>query len=223
MSNQYAVRRALVDSAGKEQAGGDLLGRALDIGVALAAAVFLAPIVAIAATLIALERRGPILFRHERIGRGGKAFLVYKFRTMLTDADMVLERHLAEDAAARAEWAADHKLRKDPRVSRLGFFLRATSIDEIPQLLNVLRGEMSIVGPRPITLAEVGRYGAYYSCYCSVRPGITGVWQVSGRNNISYQRRVEMDALYARRKSVLFDLKLIAATIPAVLSRRGSY
>jgi lipopolysaccharide/colanic/teichoic acid biosynthesis glycosyltransferase len=117
----------------------------------------------------------------------------------------------------------DHKLRVDPRVTGLGLFLRKSSLDELPQLINVLMGEMSIVGPRPIVQAEAARYGRHFKAYCSVRPGITGIWQVSGRNNVSYRRRILMDALYARRKCVALDVKLILATIPAVLARKGSY
>ena len=165
----------------------------------------------------------PVLFHHERIGRYGKTFKVVKFRTMAVNSEELLQRYLANSEAARREWAADHKLRKDPRVSKLGAFLRTSSLDELPQLVNVLAGDMSIVGPRPIVAAEVERYGGLFEAYCSVRPGITGIWQVSGRNDVSYARRVEMDALYARKKSVLLDIRIIAATIPAVLLRKGSY
>lgn len=139
------------------------------------------------------------------------------------DSQERLARHLAQDPAARREWEKDHKLRDDPRITALGRFLRKSSIDEIPQLLNVLAGEMSIVGPRPIVLDEIYRYGSRFASYCKVRPGITGLWQVSGRNNVNYRRRVAMDVAYVRNRSVLLDLKIIAATIPAVLQSRGSY
>ena len=199
------------------------LGRLLDVIVAVLALCVLSPVMAIVALMVVLERRGPIVFRHTRVGLGGRRFPVLKFRSMRIDADQVLAAHLSSDPAAAAEWARDHKLRDDPRITPLGRFLRKSSLDELPQLFNVLAGHMSIVGPRPIVEAEVRRYGRFFQAYCSVRPGITGVWQVSGRNNVTYRRRVAMDALYARRKSVLLDLRLMMATVPAVLMRRGSY
>ena len=150
-------------------------------------------------------------------------FKCLKFRSMLVDADRRLQELLAQDPVARAEWERDHKLRDDPRITALGSFLRRSSVDEIPQLFNVLRGEMSLVGPRPIVAAEVPRYRRYINHYCSVTPGITGLWQVSGRNDVSYRRRVALDVTYARSKSLLFDLKILAATVPAVLLRKGSY
>jgi lipopolysaccharide/colanic/teichoic acid biosynthesis glycosyltransferase len=191
--------------------------------LALIALVAFAPLMLMVATLVAAERRGPVLFRHTRIGLDGKEFRLLKFRSMHIHGDAILAAHIAANPAAAQEWAQDHKLRDDPRVSGLGTFLRKSSLDELPQLFNVLNGEMSIVGPRPIVQSEVARYGRFFKCYCSVRPGITGIWQVSGRNNVSYRRRILMDALYARRKCVVLDLKLILATIPAVLARRGSY
>jgi lipopolysaccharide/colanic/teichoic acid biosynthesis glycosyltransferase len=195
----------------------------LDISLALIALIAFTPLMLLVAALVATERSGPILFRHTRIGLHGRHFRVLKFRTMHVDGDALLAAHMAAHPVAAAEWALDHKLRKDPRVTRLGTFLRRSSLDELPQLFNVLVGDMSIVGPRPIVQSEVARYGRFFKAYCSVRPGITGLWQVSGRNNVSYHRRVLMDALYARRKCVAFDIKLILATIPAVLARKGSY
>ena len=221
--NQDTVRRALVESAAQQRALHEFGCRALDLAVAMIALIALAPLLALAALAVALERKGPIIFAHGRIGRDGREFKVLKFRSMAMEGERLLMEHLAKDSAARAEWEADHKLRNDPRITPLGKFLRSSSIDELPQLFNVLRGEMSIVGPRPIVASEVGRYGDFFSAYCSVRPGITGVWQVSGRNNISYQRRVEMDALYSRRKTILLDIRIMLATVPAVLSRRGSF
>ena len=223
MLEQDIARRALVESASQEKAAGEILGRTLDLVVATLAIILLAPLIALTAVAIIAEKKGPVLFAHERIGRHGRTFSVLKFRSMAVDGERILRDHLAADEAARAEWDADHKLRHDPRVSALGRFLRSSSVDELPQLFNVLRGDMSIVGPRPIVLAEVPKYGDLFAAYCTVRPGITGIWQVSGRNNITYQRRVEMDALYARRKSVLLDVRLMLATIPAVLTRRGSF
>ena len=199
------------------------LDRAFDVALSALALLFLAPLLLIVSLVVALEGRGPIVFAHPRIGRDGRVFRVLKFRSMVVDGDRVLRDHLAACPEAAAEWAADHKLRNDPRVTRIGGFLRKSSLDELPQFWNVLRGEMSIVGPRPIVQAEVPRYGRLFKAYCLVRPGITGVWQVSGRNDISYRRRVAMDAVYARRKSVYLDVKIILATVPAVLARKGSY
>lgn len=195
----------------------------MDVTIALAAILFSAPLMLIIAALIAFEGQGPVLFSHRRVGLHGRTFMVRKFRTMCRDADVVLAQHLATDGMAAEEWRRDHKLRCDPRITALGSFLRKSSLDELPQLFNVLAGEMSMVGPRPIVEAEIVRYGRRYPLYCSVRPGITGLWQVSGRNDVTYRRRVCMDVAYARRKSILLDVRLMVATIPAVLARKGSY
>ena len=216
------VRRELV-RAPKRHPFEPAAGRVLDMVVAALALCLLSPVMLIVALMVALERRGPVIFRHTRIGLGGRRFPVLKFRSMRMDADQVLAAHLASEPAAAAEWARDHKLRDDPRITPLGRLLRKTSLDELPQLWNVLLGDMSVVGPRPIVEAEIQRYGRFFDAYCGIRPGITGVWQVSGRNNVTYRRRIAMDALYARRKNVLLDLRLIAATVPAVLMRKGSY
>ena len=216
-----AVRSALVHARAPRSPAWSC--RMLDLTVAMVALLLLGPLMGLVALAVLLERRGPVLFRHTRIGMGGQPFQVLKFRSMAMDGDRILAEHLSHSPAAAAEWARDHKLKVDPRVSSLGRFLRKTSLDELPQLINVLRGEMSVVGPRPIVQAEVARYGRAFVCYCAVQPGITGIWQVSGRNDISYRRRVAMDALYSRRKSVALDLRLIAATVPAVVLRRGSY
>jgi len=195
----------------------------MDVAIALAAIVVFLPAFIIIAIAVALERQGPIIFAQRRIGRHGVAFKLYKFRSMHVDGDRIFADHIDASPDAAAEWARDHKLQRDPRVTRLGRFLRRSSLDELPQLFNVLRGDMSIVGPRPIVEAEVRRYGRFFRYYCAVRPGITGIWQISGRNHVTYRRRVAMDALYAQKKTVLLDIKIIAATIPAVLSRTGSY
>jgi lipopolysaccharide/colanic/teichoic acid biosynthesis glycosyltransferase len=142
---------------------------------------------------------------------------------MVLNSDAVLAELLATSPSARAEWARDHKLKNDPRITPLGRFLRSSSLDELPQLWNVLVGEMSLVGPRPIVSAEVMRYGMRFSYYCACRPGITGLWQVSGRNDVSYRRRVALDSIYARRCSLLLDSIILVRTFPAVLARRGSY
>ncbi|CAN5136266.1 hypothetical protein BH09PSE2_BH09PSE2_12530 [soil metagenome] len=198
-------------------------GRAVDIFLASLVLLFTAPLLLTIVALMWVQGDGPIVFGHRRIGRGGRHFQCLKFRSMFPDADLRLRELLADDAGARAEWAADHKLRSDPRITPLGGFLRKTSLDELPQLFNVLKGDMSLVGPRPIVDAERVRYGRRMAAYQSVRPGITGLWQVSGRNNTSYRRRVALDVTYARRKSVALDCRIMIATIPAVLFSRGSY
>lgn len=205
------------------KSGSALAIRALDILVAVAAIILLAPILLVVAAAIWLSRSGPVLFRQQRIGRDGEHFTCLKFRTMRADADTHLHHLLATCSVSQQEWEQDQKLRNDPRVTRFGNFLRRSSIDELPQLLNVLAGEMSIVGPRPIVISEAPRYGRYIRHYYATRPGITGVWQISGRNNTSYRRRIACDILYVRSQSVITNLKIIAGTIPAVLKARGAY
>lgn len=200
-----------------------VLTAAMNFVVALIALVFLAPVMIAVGLMVFAQDGGPVLFAHRRIGRNGRYFYCLKFRSMAVDAEQRLAQLLASDPAARAEWERDHKLRDDPRVTRLGSFLRKSSLDELPQLINVLRGEMSLVGPRPIVDAEIPKYGRRFESYCAVKPGITGLWQVSGRNDTSYRARVAMDCIYARQRNVLMDGMIIAATVPAVLMRKGSY
>src|SRR5581483_4997590 len=197
--------------------------RALDIVIALVALIFVLPLMGIVALAIFLQDRGPIVFAHRRVGRGGKPFYCYKFRSMAVDAEARLAELLARDPAAREEWARDHKLRNDPRVTPLGAFLRRSSLDELPQLINVLQGSMSLVGPRPIVDAEIPRYGRRFTHFFVVKPAITGLWQVSGRNDVSYRTRVALDCIYARSYSPRLYLWIVIVTIPAVLSRKGSY
>jgi lipopolysaccharide/colanic/teichoic acid biosynthesis glycosyltransferase len=191
--------------------------------VAILILLFCTPLLVLVALSIFVYDGGPVLFAHRRIGRDGRTFRCLKFRSMAVDAEARLERLLATDAAARREWQADHKLRSDPRITPVGGFLRKTSLDELPQLFNVLRGEMSLVGPRPVVQDEARRYGRRFAHYCAVRPGITGLWQVSGRNDVSYGRRVALDVLYTRHKSLRLDLSILLRTVPAVLLRSGSY
>ncbi|WP_254602826.1 sugar transferase [Sphingomonas bacterium] len=200
----------------------DWASRALDIAIALVALVFLSPFLFLIALLV-WQSGGPALFGHRRIGMGGKAFTCWKFRTMHVDSDHLLHEVLATCAIARREWECDHKLRSDPRISRIGMFLRKSSLDELPQLLNVLNGTMSIVGPRPIVQAEAFRYGRYFTFYCEVRPGITGLWQVNGRNSTTYRRRVACDVMYVRSKAPINDIRIMLKTIPAVCFARGAY
>jgi Undecaprenyl-phosphate galactose phosphotransferase WbaP len=197
--------------------------RTLDIALALAGGVFLLPLLLAVAIAIKLSSQGPVFYSQRRIGKGQKPFDAWKFRTMVQHADKILAEHLARDAALRKEWERDHKLRNDPRVTKLGKVLRTLSIDELPQLWNVLRGEMSLIGPRPIVWAEVSRYADRFEVYTRVLPGITGLWQVSGRNDTDYQQRVELDAYYVHNWSPWLDLYVLARTFKAVLNRRGAY
>jgi lipopolysaccharide/colanic/teichoic acid biosynthesis glycosyltransferase len=196
--------------------------RAFDILSAAVLLAFVAPLMLILYVLVSLDG-GPAIFAHRRVGEGGRIFRCLKFRSMYPDAAERLQDILLNDPQARAEWARDHKLRRDPRITPLGRFLRASSLDELPQLFNIIRGEMSVVGPRPIVQAEIVRYGARFESYRRMRPGLTGLWQVSGRNNVDYRRRVAMDVLYSRRNSFLLDMRIVAMTVPAVLLSRGSY
>ncbi len=199
------------------------LTRLFDVIGACLLLVFVAPLFLMVAVAIAAQRTGPVFFRQTRIGRRGRTFQVIKFRTMVPDAEQKLALYLAQNPQAAAEWGADHKLRHDPRTTEFGRFLRRSSVDELPQLINVIWGDMSLVGPRPSVAAEIPRYGRHFAAYTSVKPGLTGRWQVSGRNDVAYSRRVRMDAAYARSRCVALDVKILFMTIPAVLKRRGSY
>ena len=184
--------------------------------------VFFSPFLAVIAVLIFVREGGPVVFAHRRIGRGGQEFNCLKFRTMVRDADRVLEEHLARDPNARAEWDATFKLADDPRIMRLGRLLRKTSLDELPQLWNVLRGDMSMVGPRPIVAEERHFYKEFIADYVSVLPGLTGAWQVGGRSATTYDARVAMDVDYVRNRSFFGDLKIVVKTIVVVLRRDGA-
>jgi lipopolysaccharide/colanic/teichoic acid biosynthesis glycosyltransferase len=196
--------------------------RVLDVCISIALLAFLAPLMALIALAVFVFDPGPVIFAHRRVGRSGTPFHCYKFRSMYLGAEERLQAVLAADPARRAEWIRDQKLSDDPRVTRLGSVLRITSLDELPQLVNVLKGEMSLVGPRPIVQAEVARYGRFIAAYYSVKPGLTGLWQVTGRSNTTYRRRVASDVFYARSRSMVLDLRILAATVPAVIAARGS-
>jgi len=191
------------------------------IGATLLGIVF-APLILAICVLLRREG-GPIIFRHRRVGRDGKAFDCLKFRSMVRDADRVLRNLLDQHPELRAEWLRDHKLRDDPRITSVGRFLRRTSLDELPQLWNVIRGEMSLVGPRPVVREELLRYGRCACIYLSARPGVTGLWQVTGRNNTDYRRRVVLDVYYVRRQNVLLDLYILLKTTQVVVGGRGAY
>lgn len=200
-----------------------LLKRGMDLLLTVLGGLLAFPLMLALGIAIRLDSPGPALFTHQRIGRNGKHFKVIKFRTMAVDGDAILERHLDKNPEARAEWDATQKLRDDPRITRVGRFLRKTSLDELPQLCNVICGEMSLVGPRPIVDDEIDKYGAAYELYTRVRPGLTGLWQVSGRNNTSYEDRVWLDRHYVCNWSVWFDVLILARTVPEVLRCSGAY
>lgn len=197
--------------------------RAVDLVLTVAMLVLLAPLFLLLAVLIKLDSRGPVLYRQGRIGRGQTRFRVWKFRSMCQNADQVLAEYLACNPSLELEWQREHKLRKDPRITRVGRFLRKTSLDELPQLWNVLRGEMSLVGPRPIVDSEVRKYGDSFALYLQVIPGLTGLWQVSGRNECTYRERVELDNYYVRNWSPWLDLYLLARTVRVVATGYGAY
>jgi len=202
--------------------GAAVLKRLLDLVGAIALGLLFSPLMI---TIILLMRRdgSSVIYRHRRVGRSGKMFSCLKFRTMVPNADQVLRDLLASDPDLRAEWIHAHKLRNDPRVTRLGRFLRRTSLDELPQLLNVLRGEMSLVGPRPVVREELLRYGRNVAAYLAAKPGITGLWQVTGRNNTDYRRRVVLDTYYVRNQNLSLDLYILIKTTGVVLGGKGAY
>jgi exopolysaccharide production protein ExoY len=212
-----ALRRA-VGRQGTHR--GELAKRAMDVAGATLLLALLTPLTAVLLALVWVGGGSP-LFGHERVGRGGKRFLCWKIRTMVPDAPERLEAVLRSDPALAAEWGRDHKLRHDPRVTRLGRFLRLTSLDEVPQLWNVLLGEMSLVGPRPVTAAELTKYGPAARHYLAVLPGLTGMWQLEGRNDIPYSRRVLLDRYYVMTRSISLDFGLLCKTPVALIRRTG--
>ena len=191
--------------------------RSIDILVALTCLVLLSPLMVVIGLLVMWSTGTACVYKHRRVGRNGQPFNCYKFQSMLPNSDAILREHLRTRPEAAREWEANHKLRRDPRVTRFGRFLRATSLDELPQLFNVLRGDMSCVGPRPIVFAELMRYGPSASVYFKVRPGLTGLWQVSGRSQLTYADRVALDRHYVMHRSLAVDLLIIVRTLPAVM------
>ncbi|KEF42833.1 MAG: galactosyl-1-phosphate transferase [Cyanobium sp. CACIAM 14] len=228
-SSQLLRAPAQVLSAEELIAGQSKRGRVIkrsgDIVFSLAVLTLGSPVFLMLALLVKLTSRGPIFYVQQRVGRDYRSFGCIKFRTMRRDADRLLSKILAESPDLDEEFRNDYKLKNDPRVTRLGKFLRRSSLDELPQFLNVLRGEMSVVGPRPIVRSELPRYGSRMDEVLAVRPGLTGLWQVSGRNNLSYPERVRLDVRYARRRSFLMDLRIIVRTIGVILDPRdrGAY
>lgn len=196
--------------------------RAFDIIVSGSALFVLAPIFAVIGLMIKRDG-GSAFYSDRRIGVDGRVFGCLKFRSMIVNSRKVLEDHLASNPAAAAEWAETQKLKSDPRVTKIGAFIRKTSVDELPQLINVFKGDMSLVGPRPVNMPEIARYGRDATFYQSVRPGITGLWQVSGRNDVSYERRVQLDRWYVRNWSLWHDIAILFKTVPVLLNRKGAY
>jgi exopolysaccharide biosynthesis polyprenyl glycosylphosphotransferase len=201
---------------------GARIKRLMDVAVAGLGVVILSPLLLVLAALVKLTSRGPVLFGHRRLGEGGRPIRVYKFRSMVVDAEARLQDLLAADPALHAEYEATYKLRDDPRVTPLGRWLRRTSLDELPQLFNVLQGDLSLVGPRPIVADEIAKYGPAAAAILRVRPGVTGLWQVSGRSDLDYEERVRLDMDYITHWSLWLDLRILAATVPAVLRRKGA-
>ena len=194
-----------------------------DYILTLVGTICISPILLLIAAWIYYDSPGPVIFKHIRIGKNGKPFPCYKFRSMCVDAKEKLAELLANDPAAREEWERDFKLKNDPRITKSGAFLRKTSLDELPQIFNVLKGEMSLVGPRPIIQEELERYGEFVQDYLMVKPGITGMWQVNGRSDTTYDERVQMDVWYVRNWSVWLDVMLLWRTVKAVFKCEGAY
>lgn len=200
-----------------------VIKRIFDLTLTIFGGLIISPVLVCIALAVAIENRGHVIFAHMRVGAAGKKFPCYKFQTMIPDAEEKLKKYLAENPEAKREWEETFKLTNDPRVTKLGGWLRRTSLDELPQLWNVIRGEMSLVGPRPIVKAEVPRYGKNIREYYMVLPGITGMWQVSGRSDTTYPERVAMDTWYVRNWSVWIDIMYLFKTVKAVIQSRGAY
>jgi exopolysaccharide production protein ExoY len=213
----------IVGAGSARYAPGGALKRVLDIAIATTGVAVLWPLMLMVALAIRYTDPGPAIFGHERIGLNGRRFKCLKFRSMIINSDAALRELLERDPAAAAEWAQSQKLKNDPRVTKLGKMLRETSLDELPQLWNVLKGDMSIVGPRPIVSAEVRRYGNHFPAYAATKPGITGLWQVTGRSDCTYEERVSLDVAYVENWSLLRDVWIIARTVIVVFGRKGSY
>lgn len=197
--------------------------RVFDVTLILLALPFILFVFLIISIMIVLDSRGGVIYKQTRIGKGGLKFKAYKFRTMVLDADQVLQRYLDDSPELKAEWLATHKLKRDPRVTRVGAILRKVSLDEMPQFWNILKGDMSLIGPRPIVEAEIEKYGGCFDLYKQARPGLTGLWQVSGRSDTSYMQRVELDEFYLLNRNFKLDIQILLKTVYVVLSRKGAY
>jgi Undecaprenyl-phosphate galactose phosphotransferase WbaP len=211
------VRNNLLDR------GSQIAKRTIDLASSTLLMLFLLPLMAIILILIVMESGFPVFYFQKRLGHGGRTFHMWKFRTMVQNSAALLDHCLASNSELRKEWVECQKLRNDPRITQVGRLLRKTSLDELPQLWNVIKGEMSLVGPRPIVYAEMAKYQAAYSVYVKTTPGLTGLWQVSGRNRTTYAERVAYDTYYVRNWSVWMDIYLLAKTVSAVLTGDGAY
>lgn len=197
--------------------------RIIDIGLSITLIILFSPIFILISLMIKLNSKGKIFYSSIRVGKENRRFVMWKFRTMVENADEDLDQFLEDNPDVRAEWYGSQKLQKDPRVTKLGEVLRVWSLDELPQFWNVLNGEMSLVGPRPIIDQEITRYGDLFPDYIRVRPGITGLWQVSGRSRTTYQERIELDYQYLQEWTIRLDIYILIRTIPVVLNRTGAY
>ncbi len=229
LANDSAVTGFRPRGAGSVQVGPEGLfryrvyKRALDLLLVVLCLPALLLLIAAIALAIRGTSPGPIFFSHRRIRGHGRFFSMWKFRTMCVNSSEILEAYLAANPEARAEWRKTHKLKQDPRVTQVGEFLRRTSLDELPQLWNVVTGSMSLVGPRPIVAAEVEKYGEYFAEYCMVKPGVTGLWQVSGRSQLSYPERVQLDRHFSRHSGLTGDVKILCRTLSSVANQDGAY
>lgn len=197
--------------------------RVFDLMLIFLAAPYILLFFVVISILIVLDSRGGVIYRQTRIGKGGRRFKAYKFRTMVLNADQILQQYLDESPQLKAEWLATHKLKDDPRVTRVGAILRKLSLDELPQFWNIIIGDMSLIGPRPIVDAEIERYGRCFELYIQARPGLTGLWQVSGRSDTSYKQRIELDEYYLLNRSFKLDIQILIKTVYVVLGRKGAY
>ncbi len=211
---RWSVRRTILNEAVK---------RFFDTAVGTLLLIFLTVPMLLIALYICLSFSGPVIYRQTRIGSGGQQFICCKFRTMITGSEELLDTYLDNHPQARSEWELRLKLERDPRVTGWGRILRTWSLDELPQLWNVIRGDMSLVGPRPLLPSEIDIYGEAYEDYCRVKPGMTGLWQVSGRNTMTFDERARLDSWYVDNWTLMLDLKLLLLTIPTVLGRKGAY
>jgi lipopolysaccharide/colanic/teichoic acid biosynthesis glycosyltransferase len=200
-----------------------VIKRVVDVALVVISVPVLLLVMGAVSALVVWSSPGPVFYSHRRILKGGVFFSMWKFRTMCVNSAEVLDEYLARHPEARTEWNKTHKLRNDPRITPIGSFLRRYSVDELPQLWNVLVGQMSLVGPRPIVAAEVEKYGERFDCYCRVKPGLTGLWQVSGRSELSYEERVALDCEYVERWSLLRDGVILLKTFSSVIKQDGAF
>lgn len=197
--------------------------RFLDYFICFAVMPLALPLGAVLALMVKIDSKGSPIYRQERIGKDGKPFMIYKFRTMVDNADELLDTYLRKNPELAEEWKKNQKLKNDPRLTRAGRFLRKTSLDELPQILNIIQGDMTLVGPRPIVESEKEKYGRFFDEYCEVRPGLTGLWQTSGRNDTTYSQRVAYDHYYINHWTIWLDFWIMGKTIPVALIGRGAY